>query len=463
MLYNDALAFLYALTNYERVAPPNGPDAALKLERMRILLALLGNPQERFKAIHVAGTKGKGSTCAMLESCLRQMGLRTGLYISPHLSSFRERMRVNGQYIAPELVGLLADKVKTAMDEVPGITTFEAITAMAFLHFSQEDVDWAVIETGLGGRLDATNVLVPQASVITSISYDHMQWLGDTLTDIAGEKAGIIKPGVPVISHQQVHEAAVVIERTAAERAAPLTMIGRHWRWTAGMSSLIKQDFEIKQVARIRSKEKPFVNDLEGRYEIALLGKHQIENASTVIATLDVLRDALEASGAHEFGAKTVRDGLRTASWAGRFEILRNDPPLIIDGAHNVDSVNKLAMTLVENFPGKRWCFIFGGYRDKAIEGMLAALNPRAARWIFTRVKDNPRAMSAEELLELGRKHNLRQPSMQPSVADALAEAAKAGDAVCICGSIALTGEARVQWALMNGQPPPPVDTLINT
>lgn len=465
MLYSEALEFLYNLTNYERVTPKS-IEAALKMDRMLTLLAVLGNPQERFKSIHVAGTKGKGSTCAMLESCLRQFGLRTGLFISPHLSTFRERVRINGEMIAPEEVSLLTEKVKTAMEQVPGVTTFEAITALAFLHFSRSDVEWAVIEVGLGGGLDSTNVIKPQACVITSISYDHMQWLGDTLTEIAGHKAGIIKPGVPVISHQQVPEAAAVIDRVAREQGAPLTMIGRHWRWTPGGTSLIKQDFEIKQVARIRSREKPFVNDLEGMYEIALLGKHQIENASTVIATLDVLREPLEASGAKEFGAKTVREGLRTAAWPGRFEVLRSDPPFIVDGAHNVDSANKLAMTLAEHFPGKRWTFIFGGYRDKAIDGMMKALNPRAARWILTRVRDNPRAMQPEELLALATTLNMRQPIAVASMDDALNAAlgtvshdATAGtDAVCVCGSIVVAGEARVRWALRQGEALPPVD-----
>jgi dihydrofolate synthase / folylpolyglutamate synthase len=457
MLYNDALAFLYGLTNYE-LSQPDNVNAALKLERMVKLLAALGDPHKNYRIIHVAGTKGKGSTCAMLESCLRAMGLRTGLFISPHLSSFRERMRVNGELMPVEVVGILTDKVKAAMEDIPGITTFEAITAMALLHFARENCEWVVLEVGLGGRLDSTNVVTPAASVITSISYDHMQWLGSTLTEIAGEKAGIIKQGVPVISHQQVPEAAAVIERVAHEKGAQLTIVGRHWRWTPGAQSLQKQDFEIKQVSLIRSKDRPFVNDLEGRYEIGLLGKHQIENASTVIATLDALRVPLIESGAKDFGAKTVRDGLRDAVWAGRFEILRVDPPLIIDGAHNVDSVNKLAITLVEMFPGKRWTFIFGGYRDKAIEGMIKALNPRSNRWIFTRVKDNPRAMSPDELLAVAKSVNARSPQTTATVGDALAQINDGNEAVCVCGSIALTGEARVQWALQHGQIPPPSD-----
>ena len=455
MLYDEALQFLYGLTNYERTAP-NDVDAALKLERMRLLLMALGNPQDKYRVIHVAGTKGKGSTCAMLASCLSHLGVRTGLYISPHLSSFRERMRVHGKYVEESQVVDLVETVRTAMEQIPGVTTFEAITAMALLHFARENVQWAVVEVGLGGRLDATNVLLPQASVITSISYDHMQWLGDTLALIAREKAGIIKPGVPVISHSQMLEAAAVIEQVAQEQHAPLTMIGRHWRWEAGSFVLGAQSFDIKQPSRIRSREKPFVSDLEGRYEVTLLGRHQIENAAAAIATLDVLREQIKATpGVTEFRPQAVHEGLRAAQWPGRFEVLRASPPLIVDGAHNVDSVSKLAMTLAEYFPGKRWTFIFGGYRDKQIEGMLKVLHSRSQRWIFTKVRDNPRAMSAEELLDLGKRLNLRNVGIAATVGDALDMITDKHDAVCVCGSIALTGEARVRWAVKTGQPPP--------
>ena len=200
------------------------------------------------------------------------------------------------------------------------------------------------------------------------------------------------------------------------------------------------------------------MSDLEGHYEIALLGKHQIENASTVIATFDVLRDVLKADGATYFGSKALHEGLRAAQWPGRFEVLRIDPPLIIDGAHNVDSVNKLAITLGEYFPGKRWTFIFGGYRDKQIEGMLKVLHSRAQRWIFTRVRDNPRAMMAEELREIGMRLNLRNVSTAASMSEALDLIHDGNEAVCVCGSIALTGEARVRWAVKSGRPVPPSD-----
>ncbi|MCL6510365.1 MAG: bifunctional folylpolyglutamate synthase/dihydrofolate synthase [Anaerolineae bacterium] len=457
MLYTEALDYLYSLANYERVPIGAYTPEVLNLDRMRDLLTRLGNPQERYRTIHVAGTKGKGSTCALMASCLQQLGLRVGLYTSPHLSSFRERIRVNGELIAPEVVGMLAQKIKEAAEDVPGLTTFEAATAMGFLHFSRQDVDWAVIEVGLGGRLDATNVITPQASIITSISYDHQHLLGNTLSEIAAEKAGIIKPGVPVISQAQPAAAMAVIERAAQQCGARLTVIGRHWRWTPGPLSLIKQSFEIKKVSLIRSKEKPFVNDLEGWYEIALLGKHQIENAATVIATVDVIRDALLATGAHDFGARAVRDGLRLATWPGRFEILRADPPVVADGAHNLDSANKLAATLAEVFPGQRWTFVFGTLKDKDAGGMIKSLNPRATRWIFAQQSNTPRAIPAENLLAIAAQANITRAVALPDLADALSAAIKGGDPVCIFGSVAFVGEARVKWALLTGAETPPV------
>ncbi len=459
MLYTEALNYLYSLANYERAPMPAYSAETLNLERMSTLMAALGNPQERYKTIHVAGTKGKGSTSAMLAACLQQLGLKTGLFTSPHLSSFRERIRVNGDLVAPEVVGVLADKVKAAADQIEGVTTFEAMTAMGFLHFSREDVDWAVIEVGLGGRLDATNIITPQASIITSISFDHQHILGNTLSEIATEKCGIIKPGVPVISQTQPAAAMSVIERIAHERNAALTVVGRHWRRHAGPVSLIKQTFEVKKVAQVRSKDRPFVNDLEGWYEITLHGQHQIENAATVIATVDVLRDALQTT-AKDFGPRTMRDGLWLAKWPGRFEILRGEPPVIVDGAHNLDSANKLAQTLVEVFPGRRWTFIFGTLKDKDAEGMIRALSPRATRWIMSQPSDNPRATPAERLMEIAHTASTRGARVValPNLTDAIDAVINTDDPVCIFGSVAFVGEARVKWALRTGGEVPPVD-----
>jgi dihydrofolate synthase/folylpolyglutamate synthase len=455
MTYQEALAYLYSLTNYERVSLGSATytPESLNLERMRDLLAALGNPHERYKTIHIAGTKGKGSTAAMLTSCLRQLGLHVGLYTSPHLSTFRERVQVDGALISREDVTALAARIQALAANIPGITTFEAATALGFTYFAQQNVDWAVVEVGLGGRLDATNVINPQLSMITSLSFDHMQWLGNTLTQIAAEKAGIIKLGVPVVCHSQPLEATTVLERIAHERNAPLIMLGRHWRWTPGAASLDKQTFQVKQVARVRSKDQPFVNDLEGWYEIPLLGKHQLDNATAVIAAMDALR---ARNTGLDVSARAIRDGLRLTQWPGRFEILRVIPPLVIDGAHNVDSVNKLAATLAEVFPGRRWVFVFGCYKDKDAEGMLKALGPRSLRWVMTQAP-NSRATPVERLMELAQANHLKAVAL-PNVSDALDSVISGHDPVCITGSIALTGAIRAAWATRTRLPPPESD-----
>lgn len=453
MPYHDALQFLYGLTNYERIPLQTYSPATLNLERMRDLLASLGNPHERYRTIHIAGTKGKGSTAAMMSQCLRQLGQRVGLYTSPHLTTFRERMQVNGEYISCDDVVRLTTRVKELVDSRPGVTTFEAVTAMGFVYFAEQNVDWAVIEVGLGGRLDATNVITPQVSIITSLSFDHTSWLGNSLPEIAAEKAGIIKPGVPVVSHFQPAEAMAVIERIARERHAPLVISGRHWRWTPGTVTMEKQSFQVKQVSRTRTSQNPFVNDLEGWYEIQLLGKHQADNATAVIAAMDVLRTG---NSGLDIQARPIREGLRMTMWPGRFEILRADPPMVADGAHNIDSVNKLAATLAEVFPGKRWVMVFGCYKDKDAVGMLKALSPRTTRWIMTQV-DNDRATPVERLLEIAAELHLKAVAL-PAVYDAVDAVINSKDAVCITGSVALTGAVRSAWALRAHMPMPESD-----
>jgi dihydrofolate synthase/folylpolyglutamate synthase len=442
MLYQEALTYLYSLTDYERVALNTYSPATLNLDRMRDLLSALGNPHQQFKSIHIAGTKGKGSTAAMLYSCLRQLNQHVGLYTSPHLTSFRERIQVDGEMISREDLAKMVQRMKPVIDAHPGVTTFEAATALGFLYFAERLIDWAVVEVGLGGRLDATNVITPMVSVITSLSFDHTNWLGGTLPEIAAEKAGIIKQGVPVVSQAQPLEAITVLERIAHERNAPLVILGRHWRWTPGQTSLAKQTFQVKQVARVRSNENPFVNELEGWYEIPLLGKHQLDNATSVIATMDILR-ARDTS--LEVLPRAIRDGLRLTHWPGRFEILRADPPIVADGAHNVDSVNKLAATLAEVFPGKRWVVVFGCYKDKDAEGMFKALSGRVTRWILTQV-DNPRATPVERLVELAKAHSLHFIAL-PKVEDAMDAVIGSSEPACVTGSVALVGAARAVWA----------------
>ena len=452
MNYADALAYLYGLTTSDRLKPTD--PANVNLDRIRALLAALGNPHEKFKSVHITGTKGKGSSAAMMAACLRAMGLRVGLFTSPHLHTFRERVRINGELVSREDVVRLATDVKMAADQILGITTFEAITALGFTHFARSNVDWAVVEVGLGGRFDPTNVITPRVCNITSISYDHTQWLGSTLTQIAYEKAGIIKPGVPVVSHSQPAEATIVIERVAKDQNAKLICLGRHWRGrpiissaggaiaTSMSASLDRQIFDVKQVAFRRSDETPNPNNLEGQYDTHLLGMHQVDNATGVIAAIDAMRDDLAVIGPHLQPA--VQNGLHNVRWPGRFEVLRADPPLVIDGAHNVDSVNKLATALAEMFAGKRWTLIFGCYKDKDAEGMIRALAPRAIRWIMVQ-PDNPRALPLDQLMALAKQRNLRA-TLAVNAKAALESIKNSNEAVCVVGSLTLAGEARAAW-----------------
>ncbi len=234
MEYREAIEYLHSLTDYEKRRIERYSPQTLDLSRVERLLESLGNPHRAYRSVHIAGTKGKGSTSAMIEAVLRAAGYRTALYTSPHLHTFRERIRIGPDPIAREEVVALVEELRPLIARVPGVTTFEAITAMAFAYYARKQVEVAVVEVGLGGRLDATNVLLPEVSVITSLSLDHTYLLGDTLPQIAAEKAGIIKPGTPVVTAPQRLEALAVIEETARQKRAPLTVVGRDWAWEAG-------------------------------------------------------------------------------------------------------------------------------------------------------------------------------------------------------------------------------------
>ena len=276
--YRDALIYLYSFTDYEKRGFAAYAPEFYNLDRVLHLLALMGEPQRAFQAVHIAGTKGKGSTAAMIESVLRAAGYRTALYTSPHLHSFRERIQVAGELIPEEDVVRLVEALRPLVSQVDGITTFEIITCLALAWFAEQGVEWAVVEVGLGGRLDATNVLDPALTVITSISYDHVAILGDTLTQIAGEKAGIIKPGVPLVSAPQPDEALATIREVCEDQGAPLTLVGSDWTWQPGAADLDGQTFTVRH----RGHE-------ELELQLPLLGGHQVVNATTAIAAVAVL------------------------------------------------------------------------------------------------------------------------------------------------------------------------------
>jgi dihydrofolate synthase/folylpolyglutamate synthase len=432
----------YEKTRIERYAPDT-----LDLSRVERLLAAAGNPHTQFPAVHLAGTKGKGSTAAVIESCLRAAGYRTGFYTSPHLHTFRERIQVAGHKITREEVVALVDEVRPLIERTPGVTTFEAITAIGFLYFCRSEVDVAVVEVGLGGRLDATNVLTPEVSVITSLSLDHTYLLGDTLGEIAYEKAGIIKPGVPAVSAPQRAEAIKVLEAISRGRGVPLTEVGRDWDYEPGPADMDGQAFTVRLVTDGGS-------ELDGEYWMPLLGRHQLENGTSAIAALDILRQR----GFH-VPVEAVRAGLRDVHWPGRLEILSREPSLVVDCAHNPYSAQVLRRALEEWFPGQRWVLIFGASADKDIAGMLEALLPISEYTIVTR-SDHPRAAAPIELADVvasvggGAEVSV---NMRKSLRRGLA-VMDPGSGLLVTGSIFLVADAREEWARYTGAPLPDND-----
>jgi dihydrofolate synthase/folylpolyglutamate synthase len=447
MNYSQTIAYLHSLTDYEKTRIERYTPDTFNLSRVERLLAAVGNPHARFPAVHLAGTKGKGSTAAVIESCLRAAGYRTGFYTSPHLHTFRERIQVAGRKIAREEVVALVDEVRPLIERTPGVTTFEAITAIGFLYFSRSEVDVAVVEVGLGGRLDATNVLTPEVSVITSLSLDHTYLLGDTLGEIAYEKAGIIKPGVPAVSAPQRAEAIKVLEAVSRGRDVPLIEVGRDWDYEPGPADMDGQAFTVRLVTDGGS-------ELDGEYWMPLLGRHQLENGTSGIAALDVLRQR----GFH-VPVEAVRAGLRDVHWPGRLEILSREPSLVVDCAHNPYSAQVLRRALEEWFPGQRWVLIFGASADKDIAGMLKALLPISEYTIVTR-SDHPRAAAPIELADVvasvggGAEVSV---NMRKSLRRGLT-VMDPGSGLLVTGSIFLVADAREEWARYTGAPLPDND-----
>jgi dihydrofolate synthase/folylpolyglutamate synthase len=435
--YNQALDYLYSFVDYSLKKSAELAKAEFNLERMHQLLAALGDPHKQYPVIHVAGTKGKGSTSALCAAGLQAAGFKTGLYTSPHLQDYAERIQVDGQPVPHAGLVELVDRVRPAVDAIPKLTTFEITTALAFLYFAAQQVDAAVIEVGLGGRLDATNVVTPRVSVITSLSYDHMAVLGNTLTQIAGEKAGIIKEGVPVVSSPQVDEALAVLEKVAAERHAPLTLVGRDLVYRERVHSLDGQEISLRPAGAAAQDQKSVI------LRIPLLGKHQQGNAATAYA-------ALKASGLEVSDAAIAR-GFARVVWPCRFEVVRREPPVILDSAHNLDSFEKLAETLKDYYPGRRAVLLFGASEDKDVPGMLLALLPHLALVIVAKA-DHPRATDPVQLAGIARGLGL-QTEVAVSVEAALRRALQLAETerwlVLSAGSMFVTAEVRSAWQKM--------------
>ncbi|MGB7767491.1 MAG: folylpolyglutamate synthase/dihydrofolate synthase family protein [Verrucomicrobiia bacterium] len=406
MLYPETIQFLYGLRLF---------GAKFGLENTFQLAALAGHPQNRLRFIHVAGTNGKGSTCAMLESIYRHAGLRVGLFTSPHLVSFRERIQVNRRWIGEDEVVRLAGELQPLLKQFPDghhPTFFEVVTVMALKLFAEQRCDLVVWETGLGGRLDATNMVTPLASVITNIQFDHQQWLGDTLGKIAAEKAGIIKPGVPVITATDEPEALKVIEEVARKQNAPLVMVdGRD-------AALRRPD----SAARC-----PY---------LSLAGEHQQLNAALALATVEALKKQILVTD------EAIHAGLQNVDWPGRLQLvnLPDSRRILLDGAHNVAGAKALGEALEKSFPATKRTLVLGVLQDKDWRHICEMLAPLATR-IFTVPVSSERSTHPGELADACRAANSTAEVFPcPSLREVLEKIAR-DDFVVITGSLYLVGE----------------------
>ncbi|MFC1967431.1 bifunctional folylpolyglutamate synthase/dihydrofolate synthase [Chloroflexota bacterium] len=434
MDYQSALEYILKFADYERL-----PRSAVVFDLGRVarLLAGLGNPQDYARTVHVAGTKGKGSTAAMIASMLAAAGYHTGLYTSPHLLSFTERVQVNGEPIAEADFARLTEALEPEVaaenrrGDMGQLTTFEILTALAFLHFREVAADYQVMETGLGGRLDATNVVKPEVCVITSISYDHTDVLGDTLAKIAGEKAGIIKPGCTVVCAPQFPEAMTVIEKICAEKKARLIRVGVDMTWRRRGFTAEGQSFTVK--------------GLKGEYELELplLGEYQLENAAVAVAVVEVLIE----NGA-KVPAGSIGRGLAGVRWPGRLQVLRRKPWLVIDGAHNAYSAERLVEALPQYFSYKQAWLIVGASSDKDVAGMVAGLSPLTENIIVCGSR-HPRAVKPADLVAEFDGCGIKAEIARDVVAAVELALSRAGadDLICATGSIFVIAEVMEHMA----------------
>ena len=440
--HDSAMQFLFGRINYERTTLVPYKSSHFKLDRMRRLLAGLGDPQLRLPAVHIAGTKGKGSTAGMVAAILRQAGYRTGLYTSPHLEAVEERLNVNGLCCPPDaMVGLLSriQAVVEGLDAeadatgTAGPTYFEITTAAAMLYFAEKSVDVAVLEVGLGGRLDSTNVCLPEVCAITSISFDHTRQLGNTLTAIAREKAGIIKTGVPVVSGVTKTEPAAAIASAARAARSPLLLLARDLptRYRGKDDGRWQETFDYVD-AELSLPQ----------LRTALIGRHQTENAAVAVAAVRQL-----AKRHWSISEANIRQGLSAAFCPARIERFATTPVTILDAAHNVASVQALVDVLRTQDADKSRTLVFATNRDKDARGMLERLLPQFGQVFLTRFSDNPRFADPEMLAQVARQCDTN--AFVTVVAEPLEAWQSAlhrtpGDGlICVAGSFFLIAELR--------------------
>ena len=435
MNFEESVRYLLSLGR-ELAAPTQAAAAKFDLENILVLAGALGHPERRYPSVHIAGTNGKGSTAAFLEAVLRRAGRRTGLYTSPHLERINERLRVDGKEIPDRAFARVFTGLHGTIERLLGEgrlrahpTFFECVTAMALLYFAEEEVEVAVFETGLGGRLDATNLLVPAVSVITRVDFDHENFLGHSLREIAREKAGIIKPAVPLVLAPQQDEARQVLLERARELGAPVVEAAQSFR----------VECEVVENGRVVASVREAASGRLLRIAPSLPGRFQLENALSAATAARALGARGVASGDSD-----LQEGIASAVWPGRIEKVQARPAVYLDGAHNPAAARALAGFLAEQFAGRRVLLVFGALRDKAVDEIAGILFPLAAEVIFTE-PGTSRAISAGQLAEIA-GHHARRFEVVPRAAEALDRAlgrAGADDAVFVTGSLYLVGELR--------------------
>ncbi len=439
MDYKTALAYIEQFIDYERSPDFSRQARFYNLNRISQLLELLGNPHDRLKVIHVAGSKGKGSTAALIASVLTQAGYKTGLFTSPHLITPRERCRIDGKLISEAEVAYYIDKLKPAIETVSAsefgrVSFFEIYTALAFTYFAGKTTDFAVIEVGLGGRLDATNVVTPVTSVITPIGLEHTAILGETYTEIANEKAEIIKQGCLVALAPQHPEARAVIEKVSSERNAPIIEV----------KNFVAQDPDISASQVILNSEggpvaQQFDVESYSQLTLPLLGYHQYVNGTTAIAAIECLKQK-----GYVISKDSVYNGFKNVQWPGRIQQVMSSPLVVLDGAHSSISMEALCCAIRENFRYTQVIFIVSIMKDKDLTAIGEIISKTADHVIATQVSDNPRVLPAETIQDAwsGVCPKITTcPTPELAIKKGLSSASPT-DLICVTGSLYLVGEA---------------------
>jgi dihydrofolate synthase/folylpolyglutamate synthase len=438
MNYDSAVRYLLSLGR-ELAAPTQAAAAKFDLENISVLAERLGRPDRAYPSAHIAGTNGKGSTAAFLESILRHAGFPTGLNTSPHLEKINERIRVNGEEIADDAFAQILERIVAVTEELLAAgklrahpTYFECVTAMAFEYFAQTRVEFGIFEVGLGGRLDATNILTPVVSVITRVDFDHENFLGHSLPEIATEKAGILKPAVPVVLAEQRPEAREVVVARAADLGCRVTE-------TATAFQIDDESMEDGCVsARVTEGASGWSIEVAPR----LPGRFQLQNALNAVAAARLLQER-----GFRISDESITQGIAATVWPGRIEKLQSQPDVYLDGAHNPSAARELVAFWEQNFAGRRIFLLYGALRDKAVDEIAGQLFPRATKVIFTEPRTS-RAISAAQLSEIA-AHHAAQSSVIADAEQALDHVlskAAPDDAIFITGSLYLVGQLRQYW-----------------